>query len=250
MKQRHERAAAREPDGGLAGRVASADHGDPLGAAELRLGWAGGVEDAHALVLGESLDRKAPVLRAGREQDRLRGDLAILFQPQDVASVSRFEGERAVGRGQAGVELPRLGDRAARQLRAAYSSREAEVVLDPPGRAGLPAQCRAVDDQRVEPLGCAVDRGAQARGTRADDDEIDLLPRLELAADSKRAGNLAGRRCAQFCAARQAHQRQGRRIEPRDKLGGGRIVPALGIAPGDRQPVAPRELEHLHGGLR
>src|SRR5918996_4877509 len=67
VKQRHERAAAREPDGGLAGGVASADHDDPLGAAQLCLGWPGGVEDPNALVLGESLDRKAPVLRAGRE---------------------------------------------------------------------------------------------------------------------------------------------------------------------------------------
>ena len=91
VKQRHERAAAREPDGGLAGRVASADHGDPLRGAELRLGWAGGVEDAHALVLGESLNRKAPVLRAGCEQDSPCGDLAILFQSHRVASVSRLE---------------------------------------------------------------------------------------------------------------------------------------------------------------
>src|SRR5919106_319049 len=36
----------------------------------------------------------------------------------------------------------------------------------------------------------------------------------------------------------------------RDQLRGRRIVPAPRIAPGERQPVAPRELEHLHGGLR
>src|ERR687892_1787789 len=107
VEQRDERPAPREPDGGLAGGVASADHGDPFGAAELCLGWAGGVESAHALVLRESLNRKAPVLRTGREQDCPRGDLAILLQSQEVASVSRLKGNRAIGRRQAGVE-PRL----------------------------------------------------------------------------------------------------------------------------------------------
>ena len=91
VKQRHQRAAAREPDGGLTGGVAAADHGDSLGAAEPRLGWAGGVEDAHALVLGESLNRKAPVLRARRKHDRARGDLVIVFEPDEVTSVPGLE---------------------------------------------------------------------------------------------------------------------------------------------------------------
>jgi hypothetical protein len=69
VQQRDERAAAREPDGGLAGRVASTNHGDTFGAAELRLGRPGGVEDAHALVSGEPLNRQAAVLRASRERD-------------------------------------------------------------------------------------------------------------------------------------------------------------------------------------
>ncbi len=59
VQQRHERAAASEPHGGLAGRVSAADDGDALGAAELRLGRPGGVEDADALVLVEVVDRAA-----------------------------------------------------------------------------------------------------------------------------------------------------------------------------------------------
>src|SRR2546428_7218835 len=46
VDQRDEGAAAGEPDGGLSGGVAAADDGDARGAAQLRLGWPRGVEDA------------------------------------------------------------------------------------------------------------------------------------------------------------------------------------------------------------
>jgi hypothetical protein len=117
VQQRDERAAAREPDGGLAARVASPKHGDTFGAAELRLGRPGGVEDAHALVFGERLNRQASVLRASREHDCQRGDLAVVLQSQHAASVSSFERMRAVG----------IANRA-------------------PNFRALPAERRAVDD--------------------------------------------------------------------------------------------------------
>ena len=82
VQQRGERAAAREPDGDLAGR-ASTNQGDTLGAAELRLGRPGGVEDAHALVSGEPLNRQAAVLRASRQRDCERGDLVVVLHLQD-----------------------------------------------------------------------------------------------------------------------------------------------------------------------
>ena len=108
VEQRDERAAAGEPDGGLAGGVAAADDADARGAAELRLGRPGGVEDAHALELREPVDREAPVLRAGREQDGARGDLVVLFEAHEWRPSPGFERERAVGRRGAGVELARL----------------------------------------------------------------------------------------------------------------------------------------------
>ena len=170
VEQRHERAAAREPDRGLARRVPAADDGDARGAAELRLGRAGRVEHAEPLVLGQPLDGQAPVLRAGREQHRARGDLVTLLEPDEVASVARLERHRAVRRRRARVELARLGDRPARQLRAGDPRREPEVVLDPPRRARLAAERGALDDERLEALGRAVDGGAEPGRTAADDD--------------------------------------------------------------------------------
>ena len=72
VQEGDEGAAAGQPDGGLRGRVAAADHADPLGAAELRLGRPGGVEDADPLVAVEVVDRQAAVFGAGGEQHRPR----------------------------------------------------------------------------------------------------------------------------------------------------------------------------------
>ena len=46
VEQCHERSAAGEPNGGLAGGVAAANDSDTRGAAQLRFGRAGRVEDA------------------------------------------------------------------------------------------------------------------------------------------------------------------------------------------------------------
>ena len=128
-----------------------------------------------------------------------------------MPAVPRLEGERAVGRRGARVELPRLGDRAARELGAADPGREAEVVLDPARRPGLAAERGALDDQRVEAFGGAVDRGREPRRAGADDQQVDLLARRELEPDPEGAQHLAGasdraallRRAAARAAARR-----------------------------------------------
>src|SRR3954468_14100790 len=180
VQQGYQRAAPSEPHGGLAGRVPSADNGHALGPAELRLGRAGGVEDTDALVLVEVVDGQAPVLRAGGDQDRSGSDFAILLQLDDVAYVAGLERDRTIWRGQARVELSRLGDGAARELVACDPRREAEVILDPSRRTRLPAEPSALDDERVQALGRSVDGGAETGGTGADHDQIDLFARREL----------------------------------------------------------------------
>ena len=172
----------------------------------------------------------------------------ILLQPHDVASISRFERHRAIRRREARVELPRLGDGAAGQLVARYPGREAEIVLDPPRGARLPAETGAVHHQRLEALRSAVHRGAQAGGAGADHEQVDLLAGSELEADSERARDLAGRRAAQLSAARQPDQRQARLVELRDQWRRSRIV--VRVTPAERQAVAAGEVEQLHGGLR
>ena len=154
-----------------------------------------------------------------------------------MTSVPRFEGEGAVrGRG-ARVELARLGHRAAGQLRAADARGEAEVVLDSSGRPGLAAERGALDDERVEPFGGAVDRGREPRRAGAHDQEVDLLARCELEPDPESAQHLAGAGTVQLSSAGQPHERQ------RAAVGRGCILPGV------REPVRARELEHPHRRL-
>ena len=125
-----------------------------------------------------------------------------------MPTVARFEGEGAIGRRSASVELARLGDRAARELGAADPGGKAEVVLDPARRPGLAAERGALDDEGVEPFGGAVDRGREACRAGADDQQVDLLAGRELEPDPESAEHLAGGRAIQLSSARQPHERQ------------------------------------------
>src|SRR5262249_25673035 len=69
VQQRDERAAAREPDGGLAGRIPSADDADAGRSAALRLGRPGCVAHAHTVVIPEADGGETAVLHAGPEPD-------------------------------------------------------------------------------------------------------------------------------------------------------------------------------------
>jgi hypothetical protein len=111
----------------------------------------------------------------------------IVFEADEVAPVSRLERQCAVWRGRPRVELPRLDDRTARELGAGDARREPEIVLDPARGTRLPAERRALDDERLQPLGRGVDGGAQAGGPAADHDHVDLFRGCELAADPERA---------------------------------------------------------------
>src|SRR5262249_24615030 len=118
---------------------------------------------------------------------------------------------------------------------------EAEVVLDPPRGSRLAAEHGALDDQRVEPLGGAVDGSAEAGGPTADDEQVDLLSRLQLEADPERARELAVARPAQLDAARKPRQRQVLGLAPRDQRR--RLLAVGGVGPGEGEALAPGEVE-------
>ena len=217
MEERHERAAVGQPDRRLGGRVAAADDADARGAAPLRLLRAGRVEDADPLVGVDVGDGQPAVVGARGENDGAGAHLVSVLEPDEVAVGARLEPDRAVRRGGAGAELARLRDRPGRQLGATDPGREAEVVLDPARRARLAAERAALDDERVEPLGRAVDRRAEPCGTAPDDHEVDLLAWSELEPDAERPRHLTGRRIAELRPAGQPHERQLVVTEPFDQ---------------------------------
>jgi len=218
------------------------------GAAELRLGWPGGVEDAQALVFLEMIDRQFAVFGAGREQDRLRRDFVAVLQLHHVVTLAaRFERECPVGGRGAGGELARLDDRAADQFRAADPGGEAKVVLDPPRGPRLPAEHVALDHERVEALGGAVDRRAEPRRAAADDQQVDLFALGQLQPDPERSRKLAFARPVQVAAARQSHQRQPLCLQVGDQSR--RLGVGAGVAPEVGEPLPARVLDQFAGRL-
>src|SRR5437763_922211 len=80
---------------------------------------------------------------------------------------------------------------AAGEFGAADPGRESEVVLNSSGSARLASERRALDDQRVESLGGAIDGGGEAGAPASDHEQVDFLARRQLAADPQRAQYLA-----------------------------------------------------------
>ena len=148
MKQRHQGASTGQPDGGLGGRVATADHAHPASGTAACLRWAGGVEDADPLELRKPLDGEAPVVGTGRDHDGARGDLIAVLDPDEVTLIVGFEGDRDVRGRRPGGELACLGDGPAGELGCRRSPPESQgssrsAWRSPPGRRGPSAPARA-----------------------------------------------------------------------------------------------------------
>ena len=103
-----------------------------------------------------------------------------------VAIATGLEADRAVRRCGSSAELARLRDRAARELRAADPGRKAEKVLDAAGVSSLASESCALDHERVESFGGAVDGRAEPCRATADDQKVDFLPWRQLTADPER----------------------------------------------------------------
>ena len=93
-EQRDGRGELGQVDRGLAGRVAAADDRDPLAATGERLGDRGAVEDADADERVDALDLELPVLDAGRDDQRLAGDLAPVVEVEDPVAILDAEAGR------------------------------------------------------------------------------------------------------------------------------------------------------------
>ena len=82
------------------------------------------------------------------------------------------DGEHLSGGEHLRAQALRLGRRAPREVGAAEAGREPEVVLDPSTLSRLPARRMALDQERPQTLGRAIDRRRQTGGSAADDDEV------------------------------------------------------------------------------
>jgi hypothetical protein len=166
------RRVAREVHGGLSRRVAAADDEDAPARERRRLGRGGPVVHAGSRVLRDAGRRMFAVLHARRREHRAGDELPAVRERQ--ALVSRFEGNARHLEGHDHLRAEPLGlrDRATGQLAAGDARREPEVVLDLRAGARLAAGRVPFEEQRLQSLGRAVDRGGEPRGSRADDDQV------------------------------------------------------------------------------
>ncbi len=153
-------------------RVAAADHQQLVGAPVERT-VAGGAE-VHARADQVVLARypQPPVLRAGRDQHRAAGDLLTGGELHvHSALVGRQPGD--LDRGEQLHAVPAgLLDEPVGQLAAADAVREAGVVVDPLGDAGLAAEAGLVHHDRLDALPGGVDGGRQSGRAAADDHQV------------------------------------------------------------------------------
>jgi hypothetical protein len=158
--------------GRLAGRVPAADHDRVPAAQRRRLAPRRSVVDAGS---DERLDRRIaePAIgHAGRDQHGARAQLAPVGQRHDSVAALGGQGRHASHEDEVRAEDGGLAERSHRELLAADSPREAEVVADHRGRAGLTARSLALDHDRLEALGRRGDRRGEPRRPRTDDREV------------------------------------------------------------------------------
>src|SRR5262249_29419660 len=113
---------------------------------------------------------------------------------------------------------------AAREVLAGDARRKSEVVLDLRARPRLSAGSALLDDERVQPLGSAVDRGRQPGGAAADDDDVvERLLRARLKPDL-RGELLIGRRDEARAVGKEDHGQTIRVARGPDQLVGRRVL--------------------------
>ena len=115
----------------------------------------------------------------------------------------RVDLHRLAGDQDLGAEPAGLAERAAAELVAGDAVREAEVVLDARRGLGLAAGGLALDDERAQALGGAVDRGGEAGRAAADDD------RVVVAGAGRGAGRGAAASVARVGRGRASRRRRG-----------------------------------------
>ena len=169
------------------------------------------------------------------------------------SSASRYgcrvavEGDDGARDREPGAELLRLHLRPAGERLAADAGGKAEVVLDLRARAGLAAGGDAFEDDRLQSLRGAVDRGGEPGRAGADDGEVEHRVVVEVLGDAERVGELGERRVAQRPMPRQHDHRQlgrGQREALEEAAGIGVL---LGVEQAQRVGVAVQELLQAQG---
>jgi hypothetical protein len=187
-----------------------------------------------------SIDSRRHATPQARMIVRARRSVEVHLPGRGVDSLDR------PGHEDLGAEPARLLQRATRKLVPRHARWEAEVILDPGGRAGLAAGRLALDGDRAQPLRRSVHGRGQARRARAHDNRVVIGPG-RLGAEAEQLGHPAVVRSYHGLAVDHADRRH-------VFFGGQRASPPLfrirrvGRQPPERDLVAIQEAPQLGAG--
>ena len=189
----------------------SANHVDDFTLAGQCFGSAATVVNSRALQAIDSGRRKSPPLHARRDHQRVAGNFVSIRQFNYAIRTFRANAHRFLRRQDFHAEPLRLDHRAAREIAAAQSHRESQIIFDARTHSGLAAGSFALNHYGVQALGGTIHGCRESRRAAADNRqivEIRLGPRLQTNAlrDVRRNA------LEQFGPIRKKHDRQARSL--------------------------------------
>src|SRR6185437_12090697 len=145
--------------------------------------------------IGESVQRKAPILNPARDYDCTGTDaLAILERGAEGTVLLHLQRRDSARYRKSGAELHGLHLATPQEVRARDTGWKTHVVLDSARRSRLTAQNDVLDDQRAQTLGASVNGRRHAGRPPADDEHIEMLVAAEVDVEPKEPRYLIRRR--------------------------------------------------------
>ena len=120
----------------------------------------------------EVRDVEAPVVSARRHDHRRGLHAPAVAQVKHNRRFVQGEAHHFGGYHHSDTEFLRLDIRTASERLARNAGWKTEIVLDTSARSRLSTEGVRVEDDHRESLGCGVDRGREAGGSRADDRDV------------------------------------------------------------------------------
>ena len=182
MKQCHERAASRQPDGGLACGIAAADEHDFTSRTHLGFQRGGPVPDAAAFEFGEVRYVGSAIAGSAGNHDRARAHLASIAERHGqftVPSLSRAGERRGLRRNQdLSAKLLCLHEGAPGKRLTRDAGRKAKVIFDSRACTRLSAERSTVEHNDAQAFRGGVNGGRKPGGSRAHDSNVEeFVPR-------------------------------------------------------------------------
>src|SRR5229473_3581515 len=149
---------------------------------------------------------RAPLYTHGQQQ-RVTGNLRAVREFEVAVRAIDANAHGFLGREDLHIKAPCLRHRTTRQIAAAQSRRESQIVFNARAEACLAAGRFALHNHRAQSFRCSINGSGKTRGATADDCEIVKIG-LRLGVQTELAGHRRKRRLGEAFAIGEKNQRQ------------------------------------------